>query len=189
MRAFLATALLPFLAGVAIAAAPQPGKSAAAPRVRVAAACFDLGSVQRSQSPEDLWPVVVKCIGGGELDKAVRVSAAASVYAKFDTFRVIDTTAHQAVNALPATYLGSLPAEQVERFMGRMQAYGAGSAPHAAICASLAKIGPPDYFPVYMIQNGMDATNKPNGSALKQGFQAAPAWKASLVDYLHCPAA
>jgi hypothetical protein len=58
----------------------------------------------------------------------------------------------------------------------------------AALCKEVARIGPPGYYPRYMIQHGMGAFLKTGGDdGLVKDFDAKAAWKNSLDTYLHCP--
>jgi hypothetical protein len=58
----------------------------------------------------------------------------------------------------------------------------------SAICTRIRQIGPPDYYPRYMVQHGIQAFTgfkTPNG--LVPNFDARKAWTESLTSYLHCP--
>jgi hypothetical protein len=55
------------------------------------------------------------------------------------------------------------------------------------MCKEVERIGPPAYFPRYMIQHGMGAfLNNGSGDGLVKDFDAKAAWQESLAGYLHC---
>jgi len=57
-----------------------------------------------------------------------------------------------------------------------------------AYCTRVRKIGPPDYYPRYMVQHGMRAfTGRKSPRGLVRNFNAEKAWEKSLDTYLHCP--
>jgi hypothetical protein len=111
------------------------------------------------------------------------------VYGRYDTLRVADKTAHQAVTVLQMQMFSSMSKEKAAAFRKGLQDSLGVPASLAVVCGDIARIGPPGYHPRYMIQHGMGAFQKGEPSdGLVAGFDAPAAWKQSLDSYLHCPA-
>lgn len=150
-------------------------------------ACIGLDELTNQNTPADIFPGVRKCIDAGEYEKAANLFAVAGVYGRFDTLRIVDKTAHQAIKALQLEYLSSIDKARAEEFQeairGRLDA---DSSDLVRICDDIKKIGAPEYEPVYMLQHGISAFTG-TGGGIKTDFNVAEAWAASLEDYLHCP--
>lgn len=62
---------------------------------------------------------------------------------------------------------------------------------HATLCEQVKKIGPPRYFPAYMVNHGMSAmigalSNQAPAAPLKADFNAAATWTELQFKYLNC---
>lgn len=148
--------------------------------------CIDVGALTTDDTPADMYPAVRTCINRGDLQRAARLSAIAGAYGRFDTLRVNDVSAHQALQVLQLNNLQDLSPEAKEKFQATVKEIIA-SNELADRCAQARKLGGPTYYPTYMTQHGMSAfTGK--GGGLKENFNAAEAWESSLTGYLHCPA-
>jgi hypothetical protein len=57
-----------------------------------------------------------------------------------------------------------------------------------AMCAEIKTVGPPNYYPAYMVQHGINAFTggSPSGS-VKADFNVQEAWEKALVVFLNCP--
>lgn len=139
-------------------------------------------------TPADLYPALVKCLHQDQYQRAVIIYALAGVYTKFDTLRVVDKTAHD-VHAVFIHQLGNaVTQEKLKNLADRVKATAGDAGKLFALCVQIRKIGPPDYYPRYMIQHGMQAftgLKTPNG--LVSEFDAKKAWAKSLASYMHCP--
>ena len=148
--------------------------------------CIDVGALTTDDTPADMYPAVRTCINRGDFQRAARLSAIAGAYGRFDTLRVNDVSAHQALQVLQLNNLQSLSPEAKEKFQATVKEIIA-SNELAELYAQARKLGGPTYYPTYMTQHGMSAfTGK--GAGLKENFNAAEAWESSLTGYLHCPA-
>ena len=151
--------------------------------------CVDKYQLNNKVTPADLFKGLSLCIQQGNFDPGVFMFAIAGVYARFDTFRVSDITAHDAAKILPIVTFNSLDAQKASLFKARVgQVLGDNNA-RATICYDINRIGPPDYFPRYMLQHGTVAINDKNqkSNALVTPFDMQSAWKQALDGYLHCP--
>ena len=123
-----------------------------------------------------------------DYDSAVFISALAGVYARYDQMRVTDESAHRAAAALRMKYLDSLAPDQQKKFVDVLRTRTNSPTKLTAMCDQIRGIGPPHYFPAYMIQHGMGAFvgNTP-GDGLVAGFNGAHAWNEALTTLLNCP--
>ncbi|NOW44652.1 hypothetical protein FHW96_000794 [Novosphingobium sp. SG751A] len=98
-----------------------------------------------------------------------------------------DKTAHQAIIVGRVQILGSLPPEKIAKFQSTAKTAVEDAAKTQVLCKYLRHIGPPTYYPRYMIQHGMNAFTG-GGKELVPDFSAAKGWDDVLNTYVHCPA-
>jgi hypothetical protein len=150
--------------------------------------CADQTQLSAQDTPADLYSGVAKCIRQGDNPRAMFMFAKAGVYGRFDSLRVADKTAHQAVQVLQMTYIGPLDEQKRDAFRESLQKALIDPKELQSTCDALRRIGPPNYRPEYMIQHGLGAfDNKGSAEPFVPGFDARAAWEQSLSGYLHCP--
>lgn len=151
--------------------------------------CIGADKVESKYTPIDLYRAMSKCIDLGKHKEGAFLFAIAGVYGRFDTLRVSDKTAHEAVAAARMQVSIALDKNKQTAFQENVKAILGNPEGLAAACKEIARIGPPDYFPRYMIQHGLSAFSKKSGAGdeLVKDFDAKAAWKKSLDTYLHCP--
>ena len=149
--------------------------------------CIAASQVKNQYTPTDLYQAMAKCITDGKYQDGAFLFALAGVYGRFDILRVEDSTAHQAITVALMQALGPLDQDKRTAFQeGIKTAFLPENL--AAMCKKVERIGPPGYFPRYMIQHGMNAFyNNDGGDGLVKDFDAKAAWQQSLTSYLHCP--
>jgi hypothetical protein len=153
----------------------------------------DLGCVSTEKlgskyTPADLYRALSRCVESDKYKEGAFLFALAGVYGRFDSLRVSDNTAHQAITVLQMQALGSKDKSKQAAFQEVLNKTLGNPEGLAAACKDIVRIGPPDYYPRYMIQHGMGAFLKSgSGDGLVKGFDAKAAWKQSLNTYLHCP--
>ena len=153
-----------------------------------AVGCVSLTELTNMQTPADIYPGVLACITSGKYEKAVPLYALAGSYGRFDQLRVTDPTARQAVKVLQMNNFGSLSSERKEDFKKAVHAaLEVESASLKKLCSEVERIGPPKYFPTYMVQHGMGAFEGQSGNGVKADFNPAEGWREALTGYLHCP--
>lgn len=150
--------------------------------------CIATDKMKNTYTPADLYRAVGKCLNQGDMKKSVFLYAIAGAYARFDTQRVADATAHDANTVLTMQTFSTLADEQKTAFKQAMNRVADDPENFGKMCADIRRVGPPAYFPTYMIQHGMGAFGG-DGKGLVPNFDAAAAWKSSLDSYLHCPPA
>jgi hypothetical protein len=150
-------------------------------------ACIPLAEAKNDDTPPDLMRGLAKCVEAARYDEALEMFLLAGVYARFDTTRVADVSAHDAFQVIVAQTFGSFSEDEGAKLRATMQRYKAtGSPEFARACAAIRKLGPPDYRPDYMTSHGMGAFVGGSTDAPAK-FDAGDAWKKSIDSYLHCP--
>jgi hypothetical protein len=157
--------------------------------------CTSLAEAPAYQTPVDLYRMVTRCAAGGQHETALIYFALAGVYGRYDTYRVADVSAHQIVGILKSAALNGLPPArkaEFQRIAG--QAYNDG-AKHQALCERVKTLGRPKYFPVYMVNHGLDtiiyalredASSSAPPYPLVSPFDADSAWLKATSSYLQC---
>ncbi len=150
--------------------------------------CVELSSVTNEETPADIYPGVAACVKSGEYQKAALLFAVAGTFAYFDQLRVSDSTARQAAMAIEMNDFADFTMEQKQSLMKALHvALDSDSPSFKSACTAVAKLGPPRYFPAYMVQHGMSAFLGSSRSGVQTGFDAADGWRISLSRFLHCP--
>lgn len=149
--------------------------------------CAKPADLRNTLTAADLYSGLAACAKAKDYKTGAFLFAMAGVYARFDTLRVADRTAHQAGTVLRMKYFDSLSTRAKKDLASQIEATLGQPAALAATCAAIRSIGAPDYYPAYMIQHGMGAVMGSDGG-LVEGFDATKAWELALDGYLHCPA-
>ena len=117
--------------------------------------CTDVAHLRNIYTPADLYRAIPVCVERNDYDSAVFISALAGVYARYDQMRVADESAYQAETVLRMKYLDSLVPDQQKKFVEVLRARTNSPTKLTAMCDQIRGIGPPHYFPTYMVQHGM----------------------------------
>ncbi len=190
IRAFATIGLL-LVSGCASQEAPKKGAvtSYEAPgnlESTHALGCIPGSSVTAQYTPADLYPAFAKCVMADRFAEATDLYAFAFAFAVYDTKRVPDKTAHQAIMVLQLENMSALPDEKKRAFGEYFERVSVPGSPSAtAICDELRRVGPPQYEPRYMIQHGMGAASG-QPSAPPSDFDSAATWSAVLKEQIRC---
>jgi hypothetical protein len=150
--------------------------------------CIEKDGLSNKLSPVVLWKSIVACIVSGYDEVAIYTYALAGAFARFDTMRVADRTAHQAAQAVPMLAFSLLPKEQVAKFQARVQQTLESEETRKAYCSEIESLGPPDYVPNYMLQHGLGAfPGANNKEPFVVPFDPKAAWPMAVTEYLLCP--
>ena len=154
--------------------------------------CLAPAEMKAEYTPADLAPAIIKCARGGRPEDGLFLFATMIGFAAFDGQRVTDETAAQARSALSIQVGNTLKngdpavfAEWSKTMNGAMQK---GSPLTPEQCDLLARVGPPDYRPDYMIAHGIKAVTGSDEPALRDDFDAGATWKTVLTQFLRCGA-
>ena len=149
--------------------------------------CVPITSVKTNYTPADLYKAAAKCILDDRESEGVPLYAVAEVYGRFDISRVADQTAHQAIQVLTQREFGDLPQDKKASFGEEISRIADAPEQLAKLCQQIRALGPPTYYPRYMIQHGLDAFKARKDDGLVQGFDQSIAWNQALEQHLHCP--
>ena len=148
--------------------------------------CIELKDASPNYNPVDLDKAIKACLTGNKFDEAARLAGLAGVYGRYDTLRVADPTAHQAVIVARMEIIGELPESDSAKFTAAIKSILGDPQKLSSYCQDIRKIGPPSYLPRYMIQHGMNAFLAPGGDGLVKNFDSSAAWTSAMTTYLHC---
>lgn len=150
--------------------------------------CAKSAKLSNTATPVDLYRGVAVCIKDENYADSAFLFALAGVYGRFDTFRVADRTAHQAMTVMVMGVLGGLDEARKEKFSAAVQKLVGSPDGLRATCKEARRIGAPAYHPAYMINHGIKAFSGGAGkNGLVEPFDAKAAWVKALDSYLHCP--
>jgi ankyrin repeat protein len=194
-------ALLSFLKEhhVGISSANDNTASVAPPALAVAQekhvspkrACGRFDQIDNSHTPVELYASVADCVENNRDDDAVGLFILAGMDSSFDFLRVADKTAGQARQILIMGLFGGMPPDVRARFQTATKEIMDQPKRRAVLCKQINKIGPPQYFPAYMVHHGLGAvqsalSNQPPPAPLEPNFDAAATWANLLTNYLNC---
>lgn len=188
------------VAACSVQSAPQITKSSPAPGITNYEAagnlesthhlgCISPNQVRNAYTPADLYPALVRCVKNNRYADAAFLFGLAGVYTRFDEQRVADATSHDVISVYMYRFRSTFSDAEKRRLFKSIRALTDGPGRLKAYCASIRKIGPPHYYPRYMVRHGMQAfTGEKSPAGLVRGFDREKAWNKSLDAYLHCPA-
>lgn len=105
-------------------------------------------------------------------------------YGFFDTRRVSDKTAHQAISVLRMNLFGAHSQDNMDKLQTALTKL---SSDNTAICQSLTDLGAPAHKPTYMIQHGMGSfTGQSTKDGLVENFDSVVAWQDALSTIAKC---
>jgi hypothetical protein len=146
--------------------------------------CVAVNQLSNQQNPVDIFTGLNTCMSDGNYSQAAELYFAGMSYGYFDTKRVSDKTAHQAISVLRMNVFGAQQKEVMEKLQVALDRI---SSDNSAICKSLTDLGAPSYKPTYMIQHGMGAfTGQSTKDGLVENFNSTTAWTDSLVTIVKC---
>ncbi len=120
--------------------------------------CIPLEEARPKFTPADLSLAVRDCLRKMRYDDAIQLFFLYSVYGYFDAKRMTDRSAAAAIGALNHETLGDISARQKTGFLQAMERLQETDGDlFQATCATVERIGPPDYVPIYMLAHGLSA--------------------------------
>jgi hypothetical protein len=151
--------------------------------------CIDLPAVSGDLTPPDLYTAVLQCIALGDYNRAARVFFVASVYSRFDAQRIVDRSASAGGQVLILRTFAGVTAEQKQLFSKAIDTLTKDPQNFQGWCQDIKRLGPPRYFPKYLILHGLNAftSERPLENALLPGFDVEANWARVLETNVHCP--
>jgi ankyrin repeat protein len=172
-------------------APPSTAAVAQAPQFFPRRPCVELDRIVNRATPIELYGSLNDCVQNNRDADAIGLFALAGMDSSFDSMRVTDKTAGQARDILIMALFGGMAADAHARFDASMKDFMKNPQRHAALCEQIKKIGPPQYFPGYMVNHGMGVmqsalSNQAPPAPLGTNFDAATAWTGLTTTYLNC---
>lgn len=152
-------------------------------------ACISLSESKQTYTPPDLHTAIAKCIAGAQFTKAAQLFMLSGIYLRFDAERIADKTVRGGGQVLILRTFLNFSKEQKEEFTKAFNQLAKNTSELQATCSELVRIGPPTYFPRYLILHGLNAFTSPNplDNALIPNFDAESTWVHLQEAYAHCP--
>jgi hypothetical protein len=151
--------------------------------------CVPLADLQASYAPPRLARAVKDCIAKERFDNAMQLFLVYSIYGTFDQQRVRDESGHTALVELNIWIFGGYPRsimDQLRTVAERLRDHE--DSIFRDTCAAIARLGPPDYQPDYLIGRGEFLPRKNADDWMTEAFDPAKAWQKALVEINQCPA-
>jgi len=150
-------------------------------------ACMPQADIKAGYTTADLMVAVVDCAKTGRFQDSAALYLVAMSRGAFDSRRVADTTAHQAVQMLTLKASEALTDQERNALVVEIKKYQQQETPqHQVFCAALVADGPPDYYPEYMVGHGMNAVMGLPGDGLVEGFEPVSAWQDVVSVFMQC---
>lgn len=143
-----------------------------------------VGMLSNKQNPVDIFTGLSACLKEQAFSEAAGLYLTGMAYGFFDTKRVSDKTAHQAISVLRMNLFGALPQAVLDQLQSALTSI---TSDNTGICENLTQLGPPAYKPIYMIQHGMGAfTGQSTKDGVVENFDSETAWKDALSTITKC---
>ncbi len=147
--------------------------------------CLTVDMIKTTQTPVDLFGNMKTCIEEKSFDQAATLYMVSQAYGYFDTLRVKDKSAHQAVTVLQTGTHDLL--KQNDDKQAFLLAINTLIEQHDRSCQFLKTLGYPTYTPDYMINHGLWAMKGKKSESLDKKFVPKEAWKQTLITFMKCP--
>ncbi|TDR23680.1 hypothetical protein [Marinicella litoralis] len=146
--------------------------------------CVQISNLTSQQNPVDIFTGLNRCLAHDDYQKAASLYLVGMSYGYYDTKRVSDRTAHQAISVLRMNAFSSVSGEHLTLLQAEVTKL---TSNNSEICESINKLGVPAYKPTYMIQHGMGAfTGQSTKDGLVENFDSQQAWKDTLSKIVKC---
>lgn len=151
-------------------------------------ACIDLKDVTAEQTPPDFFTAVSSCIAQADYDRAARIFLVASVYSRFDAQRINDKSASGGGQVMIIRTFEKFTPEQRQAFGVAVDRLTKTPENFQAWCSNIKRLGPPKYFPRYLILHGMAAFTNPTplANAMAPDFDLEANWARVLETNVRC---
>ncbi|KAA0997890.1 hypothetical protein FVF58_47125 [Paraburkholderia panacisoli] len=154
------------------------------------AKCVKPDRISNTHNPVELNRMMVACVKQERLADATFLYAISGVYGRYDTLRVPDISAHQAVTIIRMATMASLSVDEKARFEREVRTEMDDLDHKRSVCSAIEKMGPPGYAPDYMTRHGLGVTPQrqaPDAPQLHNDPESR--LRQALTGYLQCPSA
>ena len=149
------------------------------------ASCVGMEKLSSKQNPADIFVGINECLSKKDYKKASYLFFTALAYGKYDTLRVKDKSAHQAISVLRMNSFAQLSEKEIAELQKSFGSLMNDKAQKKKLCDGLHDLGVPDYSPKYMMQHGMSAFTGQGGGLIKD-FDSSMAWDKVKTEFAKC---
>lgn len=147
--------------------------------------CVGIDKLNSSITPVNLAVGIMECIKSDKYKEGVEMYMLFGAYGQFDTQRVVDRSAHQAIPALKMYISNTVTEAKREKWLQTVDTV-LDEKNIGKLCTKIKQIGMPSYYPEYMIAHGLQAFNDGGKSGVYSDFPAKETWEEILEGYVHC---
>lgn len=147
--------------------------------------CVKIQELNSSLTPVDLAVGVIDCIHKDKYKEGLEMYILFGAYGWFDSMRVVDVSAHQAIPVLKTYISGVITEDKKDKWYGALDT-AMEEKNLNKLCSEIKRIGMPEYYPDYMIMHGLQAFSDGGASGVHSDFNAQAGWEEALDGYLHC---
>lgn len=119
--------------------------------------CVAFDKITSQFTPPDLDRMVTQCIQNDDYPSAVALFALAGMDTHFDQLRVADNTVGDTGAVLMMNTFKDIPEAAKSKFSSAIKSVSAATFARDYLCGWAQQIGPPTYYPTYIIMHGMNA--------------------------------
>ena len=146
--------------------------------------CVSVNKLSNNHNPADIFSGINKCMSNKKYSLAAQLYLTAMSYGIYDSKRVSDKTAHQAIIVLRMQSFSKIDKSVISNLQNSINSIIGNNSEY---CSSLKQLGKPSYHPKHMIQHGMGAfTGKYKNNEIKSDFQPTKAWSESISSVAKC---
>jgi len=146
--------------------------------------CMETSEIQNTYTPETLFQSSALCVEEEKYPQAVELYLVAIAYGNYDSARVLDKTARQALDNLKTSNFGDIDARKRNLFAEALRTRLDNM---KQSCSFLIALGKPNYYPRYMVQAGENALIQKSNNSLVPNYNEKELWHDTLFTYLRCP--
>jgi len=147
--------------------------------------CITIDQVKNTYTPADLHLAFKQCIQEKKYVDAANLFAVGAAYANYDASRVKDKRAQNTFGAYysyTVISLSNLSKDEDKDFFDKYLVSTKDSPKHNKLCADLKRIGKPNYYPEYMVENGAN-----NSEDLVSEYpDPERSWKMNIHNLMMC---
>ncbi len=166
-------------------AEPQAPESENRPETSQSVTCIASASVKNTYSAVEITLAAKQCAEDRRYSQAAELLVIASAYRFYDMQRVADKPAHNPLDTLFSTELGSLEKYKQTNLILAINALDNDGHRMQQLCHFLATSPPPIYIPRYLINQGRKSSPEGIKMRLANDFNSADSW-AQAIDSVYC---
>lgn len=154
--------------------------------------CIAFENANNRVTPPELYRLVGECIRSNKYSDAAALFALAGMDIRFDVSRISDNSVGDTGTVLIMEMFQTIPETAKQNFYTAIRTVSAVQPASDYVCNWVRQVGPPTYYPEYMIVHGMNAVTsglrgKPLPQELLPVSDPSGRWQTIGRSYLRCP--